>query len=276
MNDVDDVFAYCDRARRRRADSRSANRRMGQQCAVARRGARARERLARSHRPRANVLRTRSAVAADGSDEDQSRSAAIPCVHQSADQRTAARRLCIHDGAPVPDRCVQRPVPHRTGGVERTRHSPPSARRRQGIALTICAAAATGCCGWGMARRRATTRTQRALDAVVGLHARVVRASGGERPRLAAACGAGSRRSESTVWREEVVATLRKRRSRVPDDTWSIRGGRDGVHTEHLGICSPKCSSCNARIRDSGGERRAHRHRGRCACAPARGAPRIV
>ena len=28
---------------------------------------------------------------------------------------------------------------------------------------------------------------------------------------------------------------LKKRRCDVPQDTWSIRGGRDGVHTEHLG-----------------------------------------
>jgi hypothetical protein len=25
-----------------------------------------------------------------------------------------------------------------------------------------------------------------------------------------------------------------------------MQGGKEGVHTEHLGICSPRCSSCSA------------------------------
>ena len=37
------------------------------------------------------------------------------------------------------------------------------------------------------------------------------------------------------AWRDEVAATFAEATLRVPDDAWSIRGGRDGVHTEHLG-----------------------------------------
>ena len=39
----------------------------------------------------------------------------------------------------------------------------------------------------------------------------------------------------ATQWRETVRETLTEATLTVPQDAWSQRGGRDGVHTEHLG-----------------------------------------
>lgn len=36
-------------------------------------------------------------------------------------------------------------------------------------------------------------------------------------------------------WREEISAVLRKATLKVPEDSWAVRGGREGYHTENLG-----------------------------------------
>jgi ring-1,2-phenylacetyl-CoA epoxidase subunit PaaC len=64
-------------------------------------------------------------------------------------------------------------------------------------------------------------------------YTRVVRAVGAE-ARLTARVLRGSRVARA-VWREEVAATFAEATLRVPDNAWSIRGGRDGL-PEHLGF----------------------------------------
>ena len=43
------------------------------------------------------------------------------------------------------------------------------------------------------------------------------------------------RRALETRWLETVAATLEQATLAVPEATWSVRGGREGTHTEHLG-----------------------------------------
>ena len=38
-----------------------------------------------------------------------------------------------------------------------------------------------------------------------------------------------------TVWRDEVESTLTAATLEIPDDEWQADGGRDGLHTEHMG-----------------------------------------
>ena len=165
----------------------------------------------------------------------RSRSAATTRdVHQPADQRTAARRLCVHDGAAVPGRCVQRAVPDRTRGFERT--GARGHRRESGEGIHVPSApqprldAAVGRWNGGEPRPRAARRRR-----AVGLHARIVRAV----RRGGAPDGGAVSRRIAQRWKplgaKKSARRLHEATLRVPDDTWSIRGGRDGVHTEHLG-----------------------------------------
>jgi ring-1,2-phenylacetyl-CoA epoxidase subunit PaaC len=39
----------------------------------------------------------------------------------------------------------------------------------------------------------------------------------------------------ASIWRQTVAATFAEATLQLPADTWRVRGGRDGVHTEHLG-----------------------------------------
>ncbi len=83
----------------------------------------------------------------------------------------------------------------------------------------------------GREPRSRAARRRRAM----GLHARAVRAvRRGGAPDCRAVWlpdrAALETRGATKSLRRSHEATLR-----VPEDTWSIRGGRDGVHTEHLG-----------------------------------------
>ena len=78
-------------------------------------------------------------------------------------------------------------------------------------------------------------RAQRAADELWGYTRELFEPSGAE-ARLTAAGVTGDRASLEPVWREEVAATFAEATLRMPDNAWSIRGGRDGVHTEHLGF----------------------------------------
>jgi ring-1,2-phenylacetyl-CoA epoxidase subunit PaaC len=53
--------------------------------------------------------------------------------------------------------------------------------------------------------------------------------------RLVAAGIAADRAALRAGWQSEVEATLREATLEVPDDDRVIRGGREGIHTEHLG-----------------------------------------
>ncbi len=77
-------------------------------------------------------------------------------------------------------------------------------------------------------------RAQRAADEIWGYTRELFEPFGAE-ARLTAAGVAANRASFEPAWRDEVAATFAEATLRVPENTWSIRGGRDGVHTEHLG-----------------------------------------
>jgi len=77
-------------------------------------------------------------------------------------------------------------------------------------------------------------RTQRALDTLWGYTHEMFEPAA-EEIRLVAAGVAPDRRDLAACWRETVARTLAEATLVRPDDTWSVRGGRIGVHTEHLG-----------------------------------------
>ena len=53
--------------------------------------------------------------------------------------------------------------------------------------------------------------------------------------RLADAGIAIDRAAVASKWRQTVAATFAEATLQLPAETWRVRGGRDGVHTEHLG-----------------------------------------
>lgn len=77
-------------------------------------------------------------------------------------------------------------------------------------------------------------RAQRAANEIWGYTHELFEPFGAE-ARLTAAGVTANRAAFEPVWRGEVTATFAEATLRVPENTWSIRGGRDGVHTEHLG-----------------------------------------
>jgi ring-1,2-phenylacetyl-CoA epoxidase subunit PaaC len=77
-------------------------------------------------------------------------------------------------------------------------------------------------------------RAQRAAEELWGYTRELFEPFAAE-ARLAAARVTTDRASLEDEWRREVAATFADATLSVPTDAWSIRGGRDGVHTEHLG-----------------------------------------
>jgi ring-1,2-phenylacetyl-CoA epoxidase subunit PaaC len=77
-------------------------------------------------------------------------------------------------------------------------------------------------------------RAQRATDELWGYTRELFEPSAAE-SRLMAAGAAADRAALESAWRRDVAATFAEATLQIPDAKWSIRGGRDGVHTEHLG-----------------------------------------
>ncbi len=86
----------------------------------------------------------------------------------------------------------------------------------------------------GDGTRDSRDRTQRAIDELWGYTPELFEPSAAEL-RLIAAGLAIDRAALSTEWRRNICATLTEATLRVPPDGWSVRGGRVGLHTEHLG-----------------------------------------
>lgn len=80
----------------------------------------------------------------------------------------------------------------------------------------------------------AHARTQRAIDALWGYTRELFEPSAVE-ARLTSQRLAPDRTALEADWRRTVEATFSEATLTVPQTTWSQRGGRDGVHTEHLG-----------------------------------------
>ena len=53
---------------------------------------------------------------------------------------------------------------------------------------------------------------------------------------LAAAGIAGDRAALQAAWDKTVKTVVAQATLALPDSDWSVQGGRDGVHTEHLGL----------------------------------------
>jgi ring-1,2-phenylacetyl-CoA epoxidase subunit PaaC len=77
-------------------------------------------------------------------------------------------------------------------------------------------------------------RTQRAIDDLWGYTRELFEPFAAE-SRLAAAGISIDRASLQPQWRRAVGDTFAAATLRTPADAWSVRGGRDGLHTEHLG-----------------------------------------
>ncbi len=77
-------------------------------------------------------------------------------------------------------------------------------------------------------------RAQRAIDEVWGYTHELFEPFAAE-TRLTAAGVSTDRAALEPAWRREVADTLAQATLRMPETAWNIRGGRDGVHTEHLG-----------------------------------------
>jgi len=77
-------------------------------------------------------------------------------------------------------------------------------------------------------------RLQRAFDEIWGYSHELFRAGEAER-RLVAAGIAPDRAALRTTWESLVAPVLTEATLKRPADTWSVDGGREGTHTEHLG-----------------------------------------
>ncbi|MDT8319509.1 MAG: 1,2-phenylacetyl-CoA epoxidase subunit PaaC [Xanthomonadales bacterium] len=78
-------------------------------------------------------------------------------------------------------------------------------------------------------------RMQRGLDRVWGFSHELFTMNETEQ-QLAAAGIAADRGALKSSWDRTVDAVLAEATLTRPDDDWSVQGGRDGVHTEHLGL----------------------------------------
>ena len=78
------------------------------------------------------------------------------------------------------------------------------------------------------------SRMQNALEALWGYTAELFEAPQAER-RLADTASVPDRRAFEASWRETIATTLRAATLTEPTATWRVGGGRDGIHTEHLG-----------------------------------------
>jgi ring-1,2-phenylacetyl-CoA epoxidase subunit PaaC len=77
-------------------------------------------------------------------------------------------------------------------------------------------------------------RLQRAFDEIWGYTHELFRAGEAEQ-RLVAAGFAPDRPALRARWEALVVPVLAEATLRRPEDAWSVDGGREGTHTEHLG-----------------------------------------
>ena len=77
-------------------------------------------------------------------------------------------------------------------------------------------------------------RAQRAADELWGYTRELFEPFAAE-ARLTTGGVTADRAALQPLWRQQVAATFDEATLRIPEDAWSIRGGRDGVHTEHLG-----------------------------------------
>jgi ring-1,2-phenylacetyl-CoA epoxidase subunit PaaC len=77
-------------------------------------------------------------------------------------------------------------------------------------------------------------RVQRALEALSGYTAELFEPAAAER-RLIDAGSVPERRALEAPWRATVAAVLREATLTEPSGVWRVAGGRDGIHTEHLG-----------------------------------------
>ncbi len=87
----------------------------------------------------------------------------------------------------------------------------------------------------GDGTKESHARIQAALDGLWGYVPEFFEMPANE-TRLAAQGIAVDRAALKTPWREEVHAVLAEATLSVPGDDWSIGGGREGMHTEHLGF----------------------------------------
>jgi len=78
-------------------------------------------------------------------------------------------------------------------------------------------------------------RVQEAFDQLWGYAAEMFEISKNERPLIDAGI-AVDRGALKTNWEKSMHSTLRQATLDIPDDSWTVVGGRDGLHTEHLGF----------------------------------------
>ncbi len=78
-------------------------------------------------------------------------------------------------------------------------------------------------------------RTQRAIDELWGYTREQFEPYGAEAGLIEAGI-AHDRAALADDWHHTVAATFAEATLEVPTASWSMRGGRDGVHTEHLGF----------------------------------------
>lgn len=86
----------------------------------------------------------------------------------------------------------------------------------------------------GLGTEESNARTQAALDELWGYTAELFEMDSLEE-RLVSTGVAVDRRVLQAGWLAEVTRAITQAGLRVPETAWSVRGGREGVHTEYLG-----------------------------------------
>ena len=77
-------------------------------------------------------------------------------------------------------------------------------------------------------------RMQKGLEEVWGYHKELFIETAGERELIASGV-AVDRQALYSAWSEQIDAVLAEATLQRPEDGWKVVGGRDGIHTEHLG-----------------------------------------
>jgi ring-1,2-phenylacetyl-CoA epoxidase subunit PaaC len=201
---------------------------MGEQRAVARGRTRAGERGARPHRPRAHVLRPRGGDRGDGSDEDSiafgrdTRTYTNLLINElpRGDFAFTMVRQFLVDAFNVPFLTALAASSEPTLaaiGEKAVKESAYHLRRSRDWVLRL---------GDGTAESH--QRAQRAADELGATRASCSSLSV-RRARLTAARVITDRVALEDAWRRKSVRTFVEGNAAVPQSTWSIRGGRDGV-----------------------------------------------